>query len=71
MMQDNKIIITYDNNCEMMKIDKGEKCLFCGNYWDFKSDPFDLKNLFQLLGFQIELNYKEYQDENGIENKDW
>jgi hypothetical protein len=54
------IKILVEKNTKLMKINKGDKCLFFGNYWDFETSPERFEELFKDLNFNVEIEEKTH-----------
>jgi len=48
------ILIEYNDDEEMMKITKGGKLIFYGNYTDFPREPDTIRYLFIKLGLIVD-----------------
>ena len=55
------IVITYDPDCEMMRIENDNICLFEGNYWDFDHSPSGLRKFIKDLGIRCRTVKKKYE----------
>ena len=57
-----KITIVEDEDSEMLQIKAGNKWLFEGNYWDFDRCAEGFAEMFELLGHEVEIIEKPYDD---------
>lgn len=57
-----KIIITADESCEMIKIEKEGNELFYGNETDFNRDAETFEELFKSLGVETVIIKKPYSE---------
>ncbi len=57
-----KIIITYDDDCEMLSICNDKGSIFYGNYWDMNRDGKSLAKLFKKIGIDAEAIEKDFDD---------
>lgn len=61
-----KIIITYDDSCEMLRIENGTDCIFEGNEMDFERDAKNIKKFLEDCGLSVdimEIPYEEWEYE--------
>lgn len=54
------IRVLKDEDCEMMEIYQGDKCLFMGNYWDLGREQ--LFEILKELGFKVEHSKYKYEE---------
>lgn len=54
-MDDEKIIISYNEDNEMMYIEVDGENIFSGNYWDFDRSPKGLAQFLGRLGVAVTL----------------
>lgn len=58
-----KIIITEDQNCDMIKIENEKgNCAIYGNYWDINRTGQSFLQLFKDLGIEVELVEKPFDE---------
>lgn len=57
------ILIKEDHETEMMEIYNGDKCIFCGNTWDFQVSGHSIKELLKDCGVKdVKVEKYNYED---------